>query len=81
VVEDALDAALEQGADEARVLVRYRGDDLQLEVRDDRIGGPSRRLAGLRDRVGLYGGHLTGEREDGTGFRLRARLPLEETLR
>jgi signal transduction histidine kinase len=81
VVEDALDAALERGADQARVLVRYRADDLELEVRDDRIGGPSHRLAGLRDRVGLYGGHLTGEREDGTGFRLRARLPLEEAVR
>jgi signal transduction histidine kinase len=81
VVEDALDAALEQGADEAHVLVRYRGDDLQLEVRDDRIGGPSHRIAGLRDRVGLYGGHLTGEREDGVGFRLRAELPVEELVR
>ena len=81
VVEDALDAAREQRADEVRVLVRYRGNDLQFEVRDDRIGGPSHRLAGLRDRVGLYGGHLTGEHEDGAGFTLRARLPVEELVR
>jgi signal transduction histidine kinase len=81
VLEDALEAALEQRAASARVLVRYRERDLQLEVRDDRHGGQSDRLPGLRDRVGLYGGHLSAGREDGAGFRLRARLPLEETVR
>jgi signal transduction histidine kinase len=81
VVEDALEAALEQRAASVRVLVRYRERDLQLEVRDDRQGGQSDRLPGLRDRVGLYGGHLSAGREDGAGFRLRARLPLEEAVR
>jgi signal transduction histidine kinase len=81
VVEDALEAALDQRARRAAVLVRYRGRALQLEVRDDRDGGASDRLAGLRERVGLYGGHLSAGREDGAGFRLRARLPLEEALR
>ena len=78
VVEDALEAALEQRASRAGVLVRYRERDLQLEVRDDRSGGASGRLPGLRDRVGLYGGHLSAGREDGAGFRLMVRLPLEE---
>jgi signal transduction histidine kinase len=81
VVEDALEAAQEKGADTARVLVRYRDGDLQVEVRDDRIGGPSDRLPGLRDRVGLYGGHLTAGRDDDADFRLRVRLPLEERVR
>jgi signal transduction histidine kinase len=81
VVEDALEAALEQRAQHARVLVRYRESDLQLEVRDDRDGGGSDRFAGLRDRVGLYGGHLSADHEDGDGFRLRVRLPLEEVVR
>jgi signal transduction histidine kinase len=81
VVEDALEAALDQRARRAAVLVRYRDRDLQLEVRDDRDGGASDRLVGLRERVGLYGGHLSAGREDGAGFRLRARLPLEEALR
>jgi signal transduction histidine kinase len=80
VVEDALEAALEQRASHAGVLVRYRERDLQLEVRDDRSGGASDRLPGLRDRVGLYGGHLSAGREDGAGFRLRVRLPLEEAI-
>jgi len=75
-VEDALDAATEQGADTAEVLLRYEADELKLQVRDDREGGASKRLPGLSDRVGLYGGHLRAERFD-EGFRLRARLPLE----
>jgi signal transduction histidine kinase len=81
VLEDALDAAIDQGADEACVLVRYRDGEVQLEVRDDRIGGPSQRLPGLRDRVGLYGGHLSAGRDGDVHFRLRARLPLEEGVR
>ena len=76
VVEDALDAAAEQGAAGAEVLLRYRDEDLQLQVTDDREGDASARLPGLRERVGLYGGNLRAERVD-SGFRLRARLPLE----
>jgi signal transduction histidine kinase len=81
VVEDALDAAREHGAKRAGVLVRYGERDLEVEVRGDRHGGPLDRLPGLRDRVGLYGGHLSAARDDGNGFRLRARLPLEEAVR
>jgi signal transduction histidine kinase len=60
------------------VLVLYTARELQLEVRDDRAEGSSGRLAGLRDRVGLYGGHLRGGPSDAGGFQLRAVLPLEE---
>jgi signal transduction histidine kinase len=77
VLEDALDAATEQGASEASLVVRYGPRDLDLEVHDDRSGGASERLPGLRDRVGLYGGHLRAGRADSGGFSLRARLPLE----
>jgi signal transduction histidine kinase len=77
VIEDALEAATQRGAGSAEVLVRYEADELKLQVRDDREGGASERLPGLSDRVGLYGGHLRAERVD-DGFRLRARLPLEE---
>jgi signal transduction histidine kinase len=78
VVEDALDAAAEQGAGSAEVLVRYQPDELQLQVSDDRDrGDASPRLPGLSDRVGLYGGRLRAERVE-NGFRVRARLPLEE---
>ena len=77
VIEDALQAAADQGAVSAEVLLRYRPDQLQLQVRDDRDGDASSRLPGLSDRVSLYGGRLRAERVD-TGFRLRASLPLEE---
>jgi signal transduction histidine kinase len=77
VVEDALEAASQRGARSAEVLLRYEPDELKLQVSDDREGGASEQLPGLSDRVSLYGGHLRAGRA-GDGFRLRARLPLEE---
>jgi signal transduction histidine kinase len=78
VIEDALDAAAENAARTADVLVRYTPRELQLQVNDDRAAGNSGRLAGLRDRVGLYGGHVRAGTLDSGDFRLRATLPLEE---
>jgi glucose-6-phosphate-specific signal transduction histidine kinase len=78
VIEDALDAAAENAARAADVLVHYTPRELQLQVNDDRSAGDSYRLAGLRERVGLYGGHLRAGVPDSGGFRLRATLPLEE---
>jgi signal transduction histidine kinase len=78
VIEDALDAAAENAARRADVLIRYTPRELQLQVNDDRVAGDSGRLAGLRDRVGLYGGHVRAGTLDSGGFRLRATLPLEE---
>ncbi len=77
VVEDALEAAAEHGATAAELLIRYTPDELRIQVTDDREGGTSDRLPGLRERVGLYGGHLSAGRLDEGGFRLRARLPVE----
>jgi signal transduction histidine kinase len=77
VIEDALEAATEQGATAAELLIHYTPEELRLQVTDDREGGASDRLPGLRDRVGLYGGHLSAGRLDEGGFRLRARLPIE----
>jgi len=44
VIEDALDAAGEQDAGRAEVLVRYTPRELQLQVIDDRVAGDSKRL-------------------------------------
>jgi signal transduction histidine kinase len=77
IVQDALEAAAEQGASTAQVLVRYGERELVVGVRDDREGGESDRLPGLRDRAGLYGGHLDAGRS-GDWFALRARLPIEQ---
>jgi signal transduction histidine kinase len=63
VIEDALDAATEHDAASAEVVVRYTPRELRLEVRDDREAGTSAQLAALRDRVGLYGGHLPIEEQ------------------
>jgi signal transduction histidine kinase len=78
VIEDALEAAAEYGATAAEVLIRYAPDELRIQVSDDREGGASDRLPALRDRVALYGGHLSAGRVDEGGFRLRARLPIED---
>jgi signal transduction histidine kinase len=78
VIQDALEAAVEQGASRAEVELNYGERDLDVAVRDDRSGGASHRLPGLRDRVGLYGGHLRAGRRDGRGFALESRLPLSE---
>ena len=77
VLEDSLETAAEQGATSAEVQISWTADELWLQVTDDRDGDLSDRLPGLRERVGLYGGHLRAEhREDGT-FRLRLTLPIE----
>jgi signal transduction histidine kinase len=76
IVQDALEAAAEKGASKAQVLVRFEERSLTLGVRDDRDGGPSSRLPGLRDRAKLYGGFLDAG-PSGEWFALRARLPIE----
>jgi signal transduction histidine kinase len=77
IVQDALEAAAEQGASKAQVLVRYGERELVVGVRDDREGGASSRLPALRDRAGLYGGYLDAGPTD-EWFALRARLPIEQ---
>ena len=79
LVQEALGSALEAPGDRrAAVRVRYDGDQLALEVTD--LGAsPSgdRPLLGMRERVALYGGDLVAERVDGSGYTVRAWLPLE----
>jgi signal transduction histidine kinase len=76
VVQEALSEALNQGrAGSATVKVRYEASAVGVEVSDD--GGGDRRLLGMRERVGLFGGDLeAGPRRDG-GHMVRARLPME----
>jgi signal transduction histidine kinase len=86
IVQEALTNALKHaGPATARVHLRFGDDDLELEVVDDGGGGPSTALddgtghglAGMRERVSLFGGALeSGRRREGRGFRVRARLPI-----
>jgi signal transduction histidine kinase len=82
IVQEALTNALKHAGDaSARVLVRYGDEALELEVADTGGGGANgtgsgHGLAGMRERVAVFGGELeSGPRREG-GFAVRARLPL-----
>ena len=82
IVQEALTNTLKHaGPAGARVAVRYRDDEIELEVVDDGTGtgeggGAGHGLIGMRERAVLYGGTLeSGKREVG-GYFIRARLPL-----
>jgi signal transduction histidine kinase len=75
LVQAALGDALERGgAGRAEVHVRYRADGIDLDVTDDGTG--ARPLAGVRERVGLYGGQLHAGRRRSGGHAVRAKLPV-----
>jgi signal transduction histidine kinase len=83
IVQEALTNALRHaGPASARVVVRYGGGRLDLEVTDTGPGGAAGRsvghgLLGMRERVALYGGDLEAGPQQGGGFTVRAHLPLE----
>jgi signal transduction histidine kinase len=82
IVQEGLTNALKHArASNADVTVRYRPEEVQLEVRDDGIGsatsdGLGHGLVGMRERVKIYGGEMTAGTANGGGFVLSARLPL-----
>jgi signal transduction histidine kinase len=82
IVQEGLTNALKHAqASDADVTVRYRPDELEIEVRDNGQGsatsdGLGHGLIGVRERVTIYGGKLTaGTAVDG-GFVLNTRLPI-----
>jgi signal transduction histidine kinase len=84
VVQEALTNALKHGGRDAqaRVEVRFDPEAVELEVANDgRLAGPGdglgHGLVGMRERVGIFGGTLEAAPQDGGGFLVRARLPLE----
>ena len=82
IVQEGLTNALRHArASQADVNVRYGSDDLYIEVRDNGNGaspddGQGHGLAGVRERVKIYGGEMTAAAASGGGFVLRTRLPL-----
>lgn len=82
IVQEALTNALKHaGPARAGVTLRYSPADLQIEIVDDGQGngdgpGTGHGLAGIGERVAIYGGELqAGHRAEG-GYALRVRLPL-----
>jgi signal transduction histidine kinase len=85
VVQEALTNALKHsGAATATVRVAYRPTELEIEVVDDGRNGTAPRpstvgghgLIGMRERVGLHGGHLrAGPRPEG-GLGVHATFPV-----
>jgi signal transduction histidine kinase len=82
IVQEALTNALRHAGDaNAHVSIHYRPEALEIEVADDgretvaaRPGGHG--LAGMRERVALYGGRLDAAREPGGGFVVHVTLPV-----
>ena len=83
IVQEALTNALKHaGEAHATVRVRYGADALELEIVDDGPGGHApvasggHGLAGMRERVALYGGRLDAGRRPSGGFAVRVLLPI-----
>ena len=82
IVQEGLTNALKHArATHADVTVRYRPNEVELEVADDGRGlaetdGLGHGLVGIRERVKIYGGEMRAGRRDGGGFVLSARLPV-----
>ncbi|GIH67334.1 sensor histidine kinase [Microbispora siamensis] len=86
IVQESVTNVVRHAAPAAcRVLVDDEGGQVRVEVTDD---GPGRRVLpagppghgviGMRERVAAYGGVFTAGPLPGGGFRVLARLPLEE---
>jgi signal transduction histidine kinase len=83
IVQEALTNALKHaGRAHAAVRVRYGLDALELEITNDGGGTPAdvpgggHGLAGIRERVTLYGGKFDASAALGGGFAVRVLLPL-----
>jgi signal transduction histidine kinase len=83
IVQEALTNTLKHaGQVQAVVRVRYGSDSLELEITDDGGGIPAdvpgggHGLAGIRERVTLYGGTFNASAQRGGGFAVRVLLPL-----
>ncbi len=82
IVQEALTNCLKHSAaTHAQVDVAYDADTVAVEVSDDGRGGAGEEsanchgLAGMRERVAMYGGELSFGDRPGGGFRVRAVIP------
>lgn len=88
IVQEALTNALKHGGPRVAVSVRlrYAGDALEIRVDDDGRGaaapddGRGHGLAGMRERVAVYGGDVRAAPRPGGGFEVLARIPVREEV-
>ncbi|WP_329247938.1 histidine kinase [Actinoallomurus sp. NBC_01490] len=84
IVQEALTNAVRHaGEATATVLVRYRPDQVVVEVCDDGTGADEAEgngIRGMRERAATLGGTLAAGPRPGGGFLVRASLPLTETM-
>jgi signal transduction histidine kinase len=87
IVQEALTNVVKHaGPAHAQITIRYRDQDVTVEVTDDGRGvaavaddgrrGTGHGLIGMRERVAAFGGDLEVGPRPGGGFRVAARLPL-----
>jgi signal transduction histidine kinase len=85
VVQEALTNVVKHsGGAPTEVSVHYRPDAVEMRIADRgngnlgaRLGGGGHGLAGMRERVRMYGGQLHAGRRRGGGFEVHVLLPLE----
>jgi len=90
IVQEALTNAIKHaGSARASVSVTFRAGELELEICDDGRGSPpelpagangGHGLVGMRERLALFEGELSTGPRSGGGFRVHARLPLDEAV-
>jgi signal transduction histidine kinase len=82
IVQEGLTNALKHaGRVPTHVVLRFHGDQLEIEVADEggaevNARGSGRGLAGMRERVAVFGGQLEAGPRPGGGWTLRAVLPV-----
>jgi len=84
IIQEALTNAVKHAAPaRADVRVRWQADALELEISDDGAGPGAvsdapggHGIAGMRERVALYGGRIDAAAGVGGGFTVTAHLPL-----
>jgi signal transduction histidine kinase len=85
IVQEGLTNALKHArASHADVTIRYRPNEVELQVRDDGAGagptnGHGHGLLGIRERVKIYGGEMVAGVAPTGGFSLAARLPVDRS--
>ena len=82
IVQEGLTNVLKHaGHASARVLLHYRERELGIEITDDGVGegsgrGGRRGLAGISERVAVFGGHFHAGPADGQGWTVRVAIPV-----